>query len=350
MTNQTFPIIYQNERFMVDPSYLYDSSKKFQNLINSNTYDLQSIQLRIINERFTSRNISNFLKICQNQQTDVQNSELEEICLIARMFLAEGIYNTCLNFIQSSINPNYSIPCDLINEGYGFEYLILEPKEEIPFVHHVNLNELEFDDSCEFINPETKESANNNNTTNIENQKKKIHSAVYKIIEEIPITKRTRYYMYKDNQIIYMAKTKRDEIFIGKGTDFHISENKIENTARVKFNSNGYNIVNTDEQEFKIEFVKIKNSYSMDISFMNNGQKLHWIPKIPKNQIEIEGEYYHRPIPSKRNIMLQNNKNNPTLIIRKMSTKIIEVECHPAVNPISVFAIALSYVIDSQKL
>ena len=41
MSNQTFPVIYRNERYMVDPSLLYESSKKFQDLVNSNNQEIQ---------------------------------------------------------------------------------------------------------------------------------------------------------------------------------------------------------------------------------------------------------------------------------------------------------------------
>ena len=35
---------------------------------------------------FTSKNVSKFLMLCQNQPADIQNSEMKEISLIAKLF------------------------------------------------------------------------------------------------------------------------------------------------------------------------------------------------------------------------------------------------------------------------
>lgn len=334
MTNQTFPIIFRNERFMVDPSCLYDSSKKFQELIKYNNEDIQTLHLRIAYDNFTTRNMSNFLKICQNQQTDVQNSELEEICLIAKMFQADQIYDTGVTFIQENVDPNFFIPYNKFSDSDGIRYLILETDDQNPLIHHINLNELDFDESSEFTKRESKDNNNKKNNTQSE-PKKKACSVCYQITEENPLSKHNRYNLSKDDKILFQAKMKKDEIFITAG--------KNKNAAIIKRNNQGYNIVAINDQEFKIKYVKFGDQYSLEVSFVNNGSRLEWMPRNPKKSTEIVGQHNHVPIRSKKNIILQSPKtNNPTCIVRKMSKKVVEVECHPLINPIIAFSIAIS--------
>lgn len=354
MQNQTFPVIYQNERLMVDPSLLCNSSKKFCELLED-APTFESLHLLITYEKFSLRNISNFLKICQNQQTDIQNSELEEICLIAKMFQADQIYKTGFDFIKSSINPNFSIPENKFDDSNGEQYLIIESDEEKENIHHINLNELEFDDSCQFNQPAENEddSKNNNNNNSTETEKKtkpRLHSACYQITGDNRFMKCPRFYLIKDGQIIYMAKMKENEIFVGEGMKFHISENKIENTARIVRNYQNYNVVNTDDQEFKVKFLQYGTKHSVNVTFSHKGTQLTWRPKQPKSSASYNGEYNHAPIPSKKNIILQNKSNHPTFILRKMNKKQFEVECHPGVNPLIAFSIALSQIIGPMNM
>lgn len=352
MENQTFPVIYQNERLMVDPALLCNSSKKFRELLE-NAPTFETLHLLITSEIFSFRNVSNFLKICQNQQTDVQNSELEEICLIAKMFQADEIYNTAINFIKSTINPNFFIPENQFNESNGEEYLLIESDEEKELVHHVDLKELEFDDSCEFTSVVQVDDSKNNNdistTTNTQDhtekkKKPRLHSAIYQITSDNRFMKCPRYFFSKDNQVLYMAKIKENEIYIGEGQNFHISENKIENTARITRDCRNYNVVNTDDQEFKVKFLQYGTKYSLNTTFSHHGTQLTWRPKGPKNESSYNGEYNHVPKPSRKNIILQNTSNHVTFILRKMSKKSFEVECHPGVSPLVVFSIAISQI------
>ncbi|KAK8885765.1 hypothetical protein M9Y10_041219 [Tritrichomonas musculus] len=343
--NQTLPVIYQEERFLVDPSLLAQSSLRFQELISTNQNSFENIQLKITNNQFTVRNVSNFLKICQNQQTDVQNSELEEILSLAIIFKSEQIYNMGLNFIHQSIDPNYTVPSQLFNQT---ESLILKSQNENSHFQNVDVNELEFDDSCDVLDTSKIEDNKDNNQN--EKKKKKHSSTFYQITSDNPMMKCQRYYLKKDNQILYMAKIKNDEIYIGEGSNFHISENKFENTAKIKRDCQGYNIVNTDDQEFKIKFLKYGNKHSLSASFYNNGSKLSWRPKEAKNSNSYNGEFHHQPIPSNKNIILQNPRNHSTFILRKMSKKSYEAECHPGVKPIIAFAISLSQILGPASL
>ncbi|KAK8898236.1 hypothetical protein M9Y10_000514 [Tritrichomonas musculus] len=349
MINQTFPIFYQNECYMVDPSLMCNSSKKFSDIYNDIGTNCQNAQIKINYDQFSPRSVANFLKICQNQQTDVQNSELEEICLIAKMFRADEIYNTGINFIQSNIDPNYFIPYNKFDESNGNHYLILESEKSIVEPHQIDFDELEFDDSYENI-PNEKDNNKNNNLNNSQVQKqpeqKKSRSVCYQITSDNKFMKCPRLYLMKDGKVLYMAKLKNDEIYIGEGENFHINENKIENCAKITRKCEDYNIISTDEQEFKVQYVRFTDGrYSIKTIFSHQGHKLSWRPARPKTQAGYNGDHNHIARPSKKNIILQNPRNHPTFIFRKMSKKTYEVECHPALNPLVVFSIAASQLV-----
>lgn len=348
MQNQIFYVFYKDESFVVDPSLLYNSSRKFKELVD-HADNLQSIHLKINYEQFSTRNVVNFLRLCQNEPTDVQNSELEEICLIAKMFQAEKIYNTGLEFIQNHIDSNFYFPNDKYEDQ---NYLILE-KDEISPIHHADLNELEFDDDDDFESQKESEATGENNM-NINNDqklndqipdKKLYRTARYEITYDRPFLKCKRFYLKKDDQVICMAKQKDDEIYIGDGNDFHISENNSKKYAKITRTRNRFNVVMTDEQEFKIKYVKNGNNDSIELSFNHDGQKLEWRPKIAKSIKSYKGGYGRSPILSKKNMILQNYSNKSTFIVRKMAKNVYEAECNPNVKPMIVFAIALSQIV-----
>ena len=342
MQNQSFYVLYHDVHFIVDPSLLYNSSKKFKELVDKSS-NIQSIHLKINYDEFTIRNVNNFLKICQNQPTDVQDSELPEICLIARMFKADNVYNSGINYIQNKINPNFYIPDNKFDETQGIQYLQLESNDEISPIHHADLNELEFDESSE----SEKEHPDTQSETSEKSIKNKEHiTACYQIIEDAQLLKLHRFYLMKDNKIIYMAKIKNNSILIGEGDDFHIRDNKYVNTAKITRYRNGYNIVSTNDQEFKIEYLYWSDgSYSLKVSFNHQVNQLNWRPKKTKKLTRFKGGYNHVPIQSKKNTILQNSSNLSTFIVRRMSKKLFEAECNQAVNPLIVFAIALSQIV-----
>ncbi|KAK8836581.1 hypothetical protein M9Y10_037515 [Tritrichomonas musculus] len=171
------------------------------------------------------------------------------------------------------------------------------------------------------------------------------HPACYQIIENIPFAKLTRFYFLKDCSILYTAKYKKNHFYIGSGDCFHIHEKRVENCAQITCDKDNYNKVVREDQEFAICFVGYSGGYSIDVSFENNGEKLHWEPKEVKEDAEFDGEYKHSPIHTDRNIILQDSKMKNCLIIRKMSKEVIEAECNPDVNPIIIFAIAISQII-----
>lgn len=88
---------------MIDPSMLYNSSAKFVQLVQPFGARATQCQLVILRQGFSERCIDNFLKL-------VLDSEMKEICEIAKMFQSEQIYQTGLNFIQKSIGPSFFVP------------------------------------------------------------------------------------------------------------------------------------------------------------------------------------------------------------------------------------------------
>lgn len=355
MLNQTFPVIYKGTQYYVDPSFLSRSSRKFNELIIpylQNGIDINSLHLSIKCETFTERNIQNFLKLCQNQQSDVMNSEIPEICEIARIFQADQIFRTGVTFIQNNFDPTFSIDYDKLDENH----LIIESKEplcsieETEVIHHhaIDFSELEFTESCQFNdihnNNYSEREKSNNKTTSV-NKKTKLHSAWYTIQVEKPLMKCKRFLLIKDGKVILSAKQKDNEIVIAEGNEVHL---RYEGKCSCRITQNReYNIVSLRDQEIKINYVSKgpDKQYSMKFSFDHKGTKLSWSPKRPKNETSFNGEYCHIPIPSKKNIILQNPSRHPTFIVRKMKKQIFEAECHPAVNPNIVFAISLSQII-----
>ncbi|KAK8836508.1 hypothetical protein M9Y10_037768 [Tritrichomonas musculus] len=348
MLNQIFPVYYQNECYMVDPQALSNSSLKFKELISpfiNNFFDLKNLHLRIIYDKFSTRNINNFLRICQDLPTDVQNSEIFEISEIALLFQAEHIFNTAITFIHTNIDSNFSVSCD----KFQGQYLLIESEEQA-LIHDVNdLNELEFDDSYEYTQHEdTSSFIKNNNNENI--KQKKSHSVVYQIKIENPLMKCRRFLFTIDNKVIYTAKQKDHQIFIGEGNEVHINENKMKRSATITQSREGYNIVSTEDQQFKINYLRtnpneFKKSFSMKLTFMHNGLMIYWCPKIPTKYEKIYGEYQRQPIQSKKNILLQNKARHTTFIVRKMDKKIFEAECHSTFSPLIAFSIALSQIV-----
>lgn len=334
---------------MVDPSYLINCSPKFLEIITpflNHGYDISTLHLRIIYDKFTSKNISNFLKICQDLQTNVQDHEVAEICEIAILFQSKKIYETGINFIHNNINSNFYFSYNKIQELKSDQHLLIE-SDEATIVHHAgDLNELEFDDTYDYVQDEEVCLSDTNNNF-INRKSTEVSSSCYQIQIENSLLKCRRYIFIKDKEILFTAKQKDNEIFIGKGNEVHINDSKINKIATITQNNDGYNIVTTEDQEFKIQYIidNSKKSYSMKVKFIHEGLKINWSPKIPMNREKIRGMYNHQPIQSKKNIFLQNQAKHTTYIFRKMNKKTFEAECHSTVSPLIIFSIAISQIV-----
>lgn len=187
-------------------------------------------------------------------------------------------------------------------------------------------------------NPTITESKNNNS-------KKKSRSICYQIKTENQLMKCSRFYLMKDDKIIFMAKQKYDRIYISEGETIHISEKKTTNPTEIVRNCKGFNLIKIHDQEFTIKYLKYGEKFSVCLSFQHDGEERSWIPKQTKDREILKGEFDHMPVKSKKNMILQNQKNHPTFILRKMKHHVYEVECHKEVNPIIAFSIGLSQII-----
>lgn len=167
----------------------------------------------------------------------------------------------------------------------------------------------------------------------------------YQIKVEIPILRCSRFYLMKDDEIIYMAKLKYDEIIIGEGNKIHIKDKEKENMTQIKRNVRGFNVITSDDKECKIKYSKSGEKFPMKVQFDYNGKKIYWNPKEAEHHEFIKEGKENKLKKSKKNFMLQNSYNLPTFILRKTSRQFYEVECFPTVDPIIVFTIALSGII-----
>ena len=350
MLDETIPVIYQNERYEVNYNSLHNSSLKFRQLIKpfiEDGSDLHKLQLRILYNKFNSKNVNNFLKICQNQQNDVLDNEVEEICELAKMFKADQIYNIGINFVHNRIDPNFNI-ANNFDESNGQKYLAIESDKSIFEHHSIDFNELEFDDDIELTDSKLDEKQVIIKKVLGSNAKKNVKLACYQIIiNKKKMMKCRRFYFLKGNKVLYMAKQKMNEIFIGEGDNFHIHERKFENSASILQNGEGYNIINTDDQEFKVIYVPIgsKKQYSLRTSFIHNGSKLDWSPKEVVNLNNLNGQYNHAPMPSKKNIILKNKSGHPTFLVKKVAKKTYEIECYPTLSPLVIFSLGISEIV-----
>ena len=252
--------------------------------------------------------------------------------------------------MHKSIDPYFNISNNY-NETNGEQYLILESKNEV-LIHHVDLNDLEFDEECILPEPRLDPKSKTSSVPNIHyfpeksSSSKEPNSIYYQIQVDNHLMKCRRFYFLKNNQVIYMAKQRNNDIFIGPGSNFHIHEQKFENSAKISRNSEGFNIVNTDDQEFKVSYIPAGHKqYSLKTSFVNKGKRLVWNPKEPKLIKSFNGEFNRVPVQSKKNIMLINKNGHPTFIVRRMNKTTFDVECHSMLNPLIVFSLGVSQIV-----
>lgn len=342
MSNQTFPVIYGSRRYMVDPNKLFNASRKFAQLVQPFGSDANRCQLGILVNNFSDRCVDNFLKLCQDLPTDVLDSEMKEICELAKMFQTDKIYNTGLAFVQQSIDPNFYVPDSKYENG--IEYI----RVELPY-------------QSAYINDMDYESDETNEASNSENQNKEpeagikhdIPTIIYEIRIDRPKLKLIRYHLMKDGEVIYSAKKKGNKVVIGKGADVHMETSTINHCGHITQDSM-INQINVDNQMIRLQYIRFpeSDSISMSVSFMHNGQTLSWSPREPKRNpingsygLNLRGYYHHKAVASKRNSVLKNAAGHATFITRKMAENFYEAECHPEINPLVAFAIALSSII-----
>ncbi|KAK8839388.1 hypothetical protein M9Y10_031737 [Tritrichomonas musculus] len=340
MSNQTFPVIYGENHYLVDPNMLFNASRKFATLVQPFGTEAIHCQLVILPHSFTERSINNFLKLVQNLPTDVQDSEMKEICEIAKMFQADQIYNTGLNFVQSSIDPSFFVPDDKYEVGK--QNLMLEAVGK--FVHH--LDDLEFDSEDD----ESYDKTSENKTTE---SKPKVDTVIYQIHVDRPMMKCNRYHFSRNGEILFSAKKKGNLIVIGKGVDIHLKSSTVNHCAQIQ-QEPMRNVIHVDGQTIILKYVVFEDSkaISMSVSFNHNNNQIYWFPKQPKLNprtgnfsLKLTGAHHHRPLNSSKNSVMKNSSGHSTFITRLMGEDFFEAECHPDVPPAIVFSIALSSII-----
>ncbi|KAK8838333.1 hypothetical protein M9Y10_035756 [Tritrichomonas musculus] len=359
--NLYFPVVYNNNTFLVDPMLLENASMKFQQLLQPvlKEHQITNISLQVVGNDFTNRNMDNFLKLCQNLPADVQDSEMKQICEIAKMFQAEQIYQTGISFIQNNSDPNFYVPDDKYDGSNGKSYLYIECQNHA--IHHENdLNDLEFADKSS-----ESENKDNNNDDKVakkaetqkdakEDNDKKKKSVIYQIRCEKHALRRCTIFTFCTNgHAMFTAKKKSNAISIGEGTEVHLHSDTSNHVARILQGDKMDNYVIMKKQgiEYQIKYVEsgIPNQYSLKLTFPHNGKKISWSPKKPsydasndKFYLNLHGEWNHHPLKSKKNIVLQNEAGHSTLIIRKMGNELYEVEAMPSIDPLVLFTIGIS--------
>lgn len=340
MSAQTFPVIYGENRYMVDPNKLFTASRKFAQLVQPFGESANQAQLVILVNNFSERCIHNFLNLVQNLPADVLDSEMKEICEVAKMFQADQIYNTGLDFIQKTIDPSFYIPENKYENGK--QSMMIEIPDQIQ-----NIAEIEFDS-----NDEELQTPQDEHKETEQSQKKKISTVIYEIKIDRPKFKCNRYHFILDGQVLLSAKKKGSEVVIGKGPDVHISDSM--NHCGKIVQEPMYNSILADDQNMRLKYIRFSDSdtISMSVSFLNKDKMLEWDPKPPKRNVhtgsyglKLGGAYHHKAIASNKNSVLINSQGKATFITRKMGENFFEAECNPEVSQTIVFAIALSSII-----
>lgn len=178
LPTQTFPVVYNDATFMVDPIALAKSSEKFKTLVEpfiEENPNLTGMQLDVCGKNFSFRSMNNFLRTCQNLPTDVLNPEMKEMCEIAKMFQAEKIYTIGLEFIQKHLDPDFNVPDNKYDGSDGVTHMIVECENHV--IHHVDLEDLDFEDFADISDAENvncsqnvkQENTNQNVIQNLEN-------------------------------------------------------------------------------------------------------------------------------------------------------------------------------------
>ena len=366
---QTFHVYYNGSSFKVNPISLSQASNKFNKLIQpyiQNPEEMLFVHLEIRGGQFKKRNVENFLKICQKLPTDVKNSEMEEICEIAKLFQATDIYCTGIAFVKSNIDPNFCVPDDKYSGPNRQAYLIIEgQKNAMDTDSDLSDTDLKDIDDSKFHGNyyQMNENKNNNSAEKIINSKKasptkdKHHkpkkaktNVLYTIKLPNHVIKCPTFKFYRNGQILFSAKQKDNDIFFAEGEEVHVSQKE---THLAHINQHMMtNTIYTKMSRFNLKYVKTGRRYSIEAYFplddkmtLFGTRKPKYDPKKEKQSINYNGEYHHKPLPSARNIILEDKDGKAAFITRKMSDTTYEVECLPTVEPLVAFCLGVSDIV-----
>lgn len=337
---QFFSVDYDGSNFNVDPFCLSKSSIRFKDIIGPYMNDVEQLKalcLKIHFNKFTKRNMNNFLKICQNLPTDVQNEELKEICEIAKMFKADKIYNTGILFIQNNIDPNFSIP----DSKY-------ESIDAMSIVNKSIQTGLQFIDIC------LKEEEELYSNQQRRKDEKKKNSVIYSVQVVKHIFRNTIFNFFKGNRILYIAKQHFNEVFIVEGCEINLRNKNHHVGHIVQDGAHKFNTINAFDTKFELKYVdsEIPDQLSISVSFPSHNQIISWMPKSLKYSLDKDhyhlnyhGQYDRKAIMSKKNLILKNDAGHPTFIVRQMDKNLYEFECNHNIDPLIAFIIGLSDII-----
>lgn len=335
----SFPVIYKGREYLVDPNALSTASQAFRDLlqpyVSNNT--VSNAKLIIADEDFTERNIENFLKLCQNQPTDVQDSEMKQICQIARMFRADGIYNTGIEFIHSKIDSSYNVSLDQYSPSTGNRYMYIEQKQSTP-TQPPNQS----DDTSLVVE--------SNAETGVPLDKDQV---IYELWVINPLVKLNRYYFVENGDIIESAKQKNNEIYLARGPEVHVSKDVSNRIGKIILNQNQTNTIKINDEVTQLNYVFLPETDRLSVSFNIEyfGENEKWSP-VDENlcskhysSAKLTGESERSCIKSKKNTVLQNEKGELRFIVRKFEEYKYEVECDLGLDTTFAFAVALSQIL-----
>lgn len=355
MMNQTFPIIYKNTKFMVDPQLMSKSSAKFKELLlpYQNEGPINHLQLIIAFEEFTIRNVANFLKICQNLEADVIDSEMKQICIIAKLFKAEEIYNKGISFVHN-YDPLFNVPNSYFGNPFFHNYLYIEKDgcqdEKVQLSENIsNISEVSNNNYSEM----NSSPADSERVSDIRKSKNDTF-IVYELFSKMTLFALNKFFLVLKGVMIETAKQKDELIVIGKGNDVHISsrtENQIGKITRSE--DSQFNRVDIESQSFYINYVDVPRNDHLSISlkFDNRGQEAFWSPlnenlfKDRENSPLLNGYFHHTPEHSGKNTILIDENGAIKYILRKMNESMFEIECEETLDPTIAFAIGISQLI-----
>ncbi|KAK8895463.1 hypothetical protein M9Y10_023929 [Tritrichomonas musculus] len=342
--SESFHISYNNNEFIVNPFCLCKSSLLFDKLIHPYIKDfeqMKSIHLEIFGNKFSNRNMTNFLLLCQNQPTDIQDNEIKEICEIAKMFKAEDIYYTGLDFIRRSIDHNFYVPDNKYDGSDGITYLKI-----------VRENTNEIDEKNKAEDQINKEEVGNGDIATKTEKVDTSKPLVYSLLIELPLLKCPLFRFLYNEKTLFTAKKRDNEVFIAKGDEVHISK-KEDHVAYIKQNeASKNNTVSINNMKFTVNYKFFREAFWIDASFPFKNGVEHLTPVKPKYDkknkkyiFDLSGAYHHKSIDSIRNVVLQSGNGNKNFIVRKVLKYTFEIECDQELDPLIAFTIAISEII-----
>ena len=74
-------------------------------------------------------------------------------------------------------------------------------------------------------------------------------------------------------------------------------------------------------------------------------RKPKYDPKKDKYTVSYRGQYNHKPIPSIKNILLEDKEGKTVFITRKIDENLFEVECLPTIEPLVAFCLGVSDIV-----